>query len=178
MSEASALLDAAWVRLAEGAAPGRSPWSMVQLATKAQDGRPRVRTVVLRHADAARRLLRVHTDARSSKCREIEREPLVALHGVDLDAGFQIRIEGRAALLRDGPIHDAAWAATPDETRALYRSATTAGADYPPDAGRENFVVVEVEAFWLDALDLAEDGWRRASFSWTTSGWSGGWVSA
>ena len=47
-------LDRVWAALMAGAQPGRTPFTVVQLATSGLDDAPKVRSVILRSADAER----------------------------------------------------------------------------------------------------------------------------
>ncbi|NBR79124.1 MAG: pyridoxamine 5'-phosphate oxidase, partial [Alphaproteobacteria bacterium] len=57
--------------LERGAADRRSAFHTPTVATIGLDGRPRLRTIVLRACDTANRSLRFHTDARSDKINEL-----------------------------------------------------------------------------------------------------------
>ena len=92
--ELSAVLERAFGLLAEGAANRRMPLHTPALATVGRDGRPRIRTVVLRGVDAEARTVRFHTDSRSDKISELADDPRYALLGYDADAKVQIRVEG------------------------------------------------------------------------------------
>src|SRR5271166_3349410 len=86
-------LDRVWAALMTAARPGRTPFTVLQLATSGLDGAPKVRSVILRGADAERGTVSFFTDLRSSKIEEIRHEPRVSLVAYDEDAGFQIRLE-------------------------------------------------------------------------------------
>ncbi len=98
------------------ARPSRTPFTVLQLATSGLDGAPKVRCVILRGADAERGAVSVFTDLRSAKIEEMRHEPRVSLVGYDADAGFQIRLEGKAAIDAEGPEKAAAWAACRSHT--------------------------------------------------------------
>ena len=87
------LLSAA--RRREGRAPG-DRW--LQLATLALDGSPRVRTLVFRDwsGESEMDLL---TDARSEKCLEIVRTPMVEVCWLFRKARVQFRLRGTAKLM-------------------------------------------------------------------------------
>ena len=119
--------------------------------------RPRLRTVVLRAADAAAGILRFHCDRRSDKAAEILAHPACALAAYDAAAKVQIRVEGRADLHTDDAVAEAAWAGSRAMSRVCYGSAPApgtalaAGGAYAlPDAtvagtpGRPHFAVVVV----------------------------------
>jgi pyridoxamine 5'-phosphate oxidase len=67
----SLTLEEAWSRLTGGVRDRRSPFHTPAIATIGLDGRPRMRTVVLRGADAGQGVLRFHTDLRGGKVAEI-----------------------------------------------------------------------------------------------------------
>ena len=60
-------LDRVWAALMAGAQPGRTPFTVVQLATSGLDDAPKVRSVILRSADAERGAVSFFTDLRSAK---------------------------------------------------------------------------------------------------------------
>ncbi|WP_246694076.1 pyridoxamine 5'-phosphate oxidase family protein, partial [Methylobacterium sp. WL18] len=79
-----------WRLLADGAAQGRSGFHLPALATLGPDG-PRLRTVVLRAADAESGILRFHCDRRSDKAAEIRANPACALAAYDEALRFDPR---------------------------------------------------------------------------------------
>jgi len=171
-------LDHAMTLFARSVADRRSPFHTPCLATVGLDGRPRLRTVVLRGLDRPSAELRFHTDRRSEKAREMTREPRVALHAYDPAAKLQVRIEGTATLYMDGPVADAAWAASRPVSRVCYGVFPASGEpigeggayELPkPDGaaderGRSAFAVVAVTAQSVETLYLAFQGHRRALF--------------
>lgn len=178
-----------WRRLADGVGHRHSPFHTPSLATVDAAGRPRLRTVVLRAAEAGAGALRFHCDRRSDKAREIAENGLAALHVYDGRAKLQLRVEGRAHLHHDDGLADAAWAAALTMSRVCYGvepapgTALAAGDAYAmpdedPDArlGRENFCAVVFTAERLDLLFLDRRGHRRAVFSREGEGWAGTWV--
>ena len=70
-------LDRVWAALMTGAQPGRTPFTVLQLATSGLDGAPKVRSVILRGADAERGAVSFFTDLRSTKIKEMRRQPRV-----------------------------------------------------------------------------------------------------
>ncbi|MCG5246497.1 pyridoxamine 5'-phosphate oxidase family protein [Methylorubrum extorquens] len=178
-----------WRRLADGVGHRHSPFHTPSLATVDAAGRPRLRTVVLRAAEAGAGALRFHCDRRSDKAREIAENGLAALHVYDGRAKLQLRVEGRARLHHDDALADAAWAAAltmsrvcygvePAPGTALARGDAYAMPDEDPEArlGRENFCAVVLRAERLDLLYLDRRGHRRAVFSREGEGWMGTWV--
>lgn len=167
------ILVGAWALLLRAAADPRHPCRIVQLATAGRDGAPRLRSVVLRGVDPAARVLRLHTDRRSAKVAEIAAEPRVALLAWDPRARMQLRAAGRAEILTHGPAWQAAWEATPVESRSDYAQVDPPGtpAMAPPGAPRHpeperNFAVILLTVDRLDWLRLAPGAHRRAGFIW------------
>lgn len=171
-----ATLARAFEALEEGAGGRRAAAHSPTLGTIGLDGRPRLRTVVLRGVDREARTLRFHADRRTDKILEIERDPRVSLHVYDAAAKFQIRVEGRAAVHREGPVADAAWAGSRAMSRVCYGTSPApgepirSGGDYAlpapeeTDGGRPNFTAVVVAIERIETLYLAFAGHRRALF--------------
>lgn len=170
-------LDEAWASLDRGVRNRRSAFHTPAVATVGLDGRPRVRTVVLRGADAGQRFLRFHTDIRGGKVAEIRREDRVALHAYDRGAKFQVRIEGRASVHADDAVADNAWEVSKLMSRACYGTQPKPGVALETEgdfsipceeeeinAGRENFSVVLIRVETIETLYLDHAGHRRAIF--------------
>lgn len=190
-----ATLRYAWERLAAGAAERSSPLATPALATRATDGAPRVRTVILRAVDAAHRRLVVYTHARSAKIGAIHSDPRVALHAYDAQAGFQLRLNGVARIHAGDDLARQEWARVPARSRLNYLGDAAPGSPSPrptagaaerfrdrapaPDdlaAGERNFAVLAVRVDSLEWLYLHPAGNRRALFRWGPGGLHAGWL--
>lgn len=188
----SETLAQAWACMNAGAAPGRSRFSMVQVATVDADGGPRARTVVIRSVDAHARQIAFHTDRRSPKVKELHADPRVTVIGYDMEAGQQVRIEGLAHLHIGDSEALAAWGASRADTRLNYQSDLSPGeklddprkGDVRPVSNRRNakkagfdhFCRVVIEVTKIDWLSLATDGHRRAIHHWAGDNWDSSWV--
>lgn len=183
------VLSTVWTCLREGAAPGRSPYSIAQMATVGTGGTAKVRYVVLRQASEDSNEVAFHTDVRSSKVAEIRTNPKVALVTADLEANIQIRLEGKASIITNGPVKRAAWDASRDHSLVLYRNPLAPGTeiDHPSDSqpgndptdhedGYENFCVIVISVTRVDWLDLSVNEHERASLTREGSDWYGTWV--
>jgi len=169
-------LDRAAGLLSAGARDRRGAAHAPTLATIGLDGRPRLRTVVLRALDMDARTLRFHADARGDKVAEMAADPRVALHVYDAGEKLQVRVEGRATLHRDGAVADEAWAGSRRISRVCYATQPAPGAviaagdayrlpeEGEVEAGRANFVAVTVRIGSIETLSLAFAGHRRALF--------------
>jgi pyridoxamine 5'-phosphate oxidase len=154
-------LDRVWAALMAGAQPGHT---VVHLATSGLDDAPKVRSVILRSADAERGAVSFFTDLRSAKIKEMRRQPRVSLIGYDADAGFQIRLEGKATIDKEGRKKAAAWAACRSHSRTLFQHTLPSGTPIaaPPEAapaddgdGERHFAVVAVSIIRIDWLDIS-----------------------
>ena len=154
-----------------------------------RDNRPAVRTVVLRAFDPESRVLRFHTDVRSSKFGEIAAEPNVALHFYDAIKKIQIRVDGDARLHLDDGTAACAWTSMRPFSRACYRVEPGPGTviEVPTvvrsssdmqdrKAGRDNFAAVCVSMERIEWLYLAARGHRRAQFEWNEGSLSATWL--
>lgn len=188
-AELQAVLSEATRLLSRAVADRRSPMHTPTVATIGLDGRPRLRTVVLRGFDPARRELRFHTDIRSEKVAEMRSDPRMGLHVYDPGSRIQIRLGARATLHTDDAVAENAWQTSQPMSRVCYGtrpgpgSAIEAGGSFSlPDGpgevadGRPNFVAVTGVIDELDWLHLAASGHRRALFRWEALDCTATWL--
>ena len=172
--------------MARGVADRRSPFRTPTLATVGVDGRPRLRTVVLRAFDPVARRVTVHSDVRAAKVAEISRDPRVALHVWDDGNQVQVCLGGTAAV-QAGAEARPDWERLHPGSRASYRVRQTPGtvqADpATADADRVgdeeafvNFAVIAVSLTGMEWLHLARDGHRRVAFTWSGAGRTAEWL--
>lgn len=180
-----------WDCLAAAARESDHAFNAMQAATIGLDGAPNVRTVALRQVSEPANLIVFHTDLRSPKVAELDREPRIALVGVDFDRKLQIRLSGEARIIRDEPVRVDAWKASCDHNLVQYRTLLAPGtpiaqprgafatmSDAPdPNEGLAHFCVVEVRPASIDWLDLSEaDNPTRARFIRKGDEWIRTWI--
>ncbi len=188
----ASVLDQAWALLAEGQRLRHSPFHQAVLATTTARG-PSARYVVLRQVDRERGVLGFHTDRRSEKWAELERDPRATL--CFYGQSVQLRCEGRVVLHVDDAVADLAWKRTGLMSRRCYLAEPAPGSavavptsglsphlakNRPSEAesaaGRANFAVVSLPLQRLEWLHLAFEGHRRAHFARVGFGpWKGEW---
>jgi hypothetical protein len=182
------LLDDVWSRIQNGLNGQWPPWALPTLATISPEG-PRARILALRSVDPAARRFEFHTDARSSKVRELEFDARVSLVFWDPDDAMEARFSGVASIhCRDGIAH-AAWQAVSPLRRmasgvtlapAAALSASARFDSLPASDDNEvafgHFAVVHITATALDWLWLGPGDMRRAIVRWTDAGCSAAWV--
>ncbi len=162
-------------RLSRGVADRRSAFRSPALATTGPDGRPQVRTVVLRGFDPAARLLTIHSDLRAAKIEALRADPAAALHVWDESAQIQVRIDGTATVSANDDLARTEWARLHGGSRMAYRSQPVPATPVEDPAGIPRveeaaafaqFAVLQVRMDRLEWLHLAREGQRRAAFAW------------
>jgi pyridoxamine 5'-phosphate oxidase len=180
-------LEESWRLLGLGAINRKHGFHHASIATIGLDGAPRARTVILRQASKEQRSIIFHTDQRSTKMRELEANPRIAVHFYDGVEKAQIRIEGVAKLHVGDDFARKRWDNSQKISRMCYSIQPApgenidAGGDYliadaknisisQQDVDFQNFAAVEIVVFKLEWLFLAIQGHRRARFMWDAQG--------
>jgi hypothetical protein len=160
--------DQVWHRLSRGVADRRAPARHPVLATVGQGAEARV--VVLRGADRATGILRLHTDLASAKVSELRAEPRATLLIWEEAARLQIRLRVRVEVLT-GPDVAADWARVPHPARGVYGASPAPGAplanphDASPGPDPARFAVLACHVHQIETLHLGKDLHRRARFA-------------
>ena len=168
-----------WTRLTRGVHDRHAPARHPTLATVSPDGKPQVRTVVMRAADPRTGSLEIHTDLRSAKVADLRTMPFAALHVWDASAHLQLRLEASVIIL-SGQDVTAIWDRVPDASRIAYGSSPASGQPIAQALGYENqanpafFAVLRLTVQSIDALHLGPNH-RRARFD-RTDDWVGSWL--
>jgi 3-hydroxyisobutyrate dehydrogenase len=177
-----------WRMIYHGALSGKNPMHYLFVASQGADGIS-LRTVVLRSADPAARVIRFHTDRRSAKHAEILADPRLSLLLYDQLGKIQLRMTGIATIHAEDEIAYEAWDKTILSSRRIYLStaspssiSTEPSSGLPPhleerlpdeaesEAGRIHFCVVGVQIRSVDWLNLSAFGHRRAKFLYDDQG--------
>jgi hypothetical protein len=149
--------------------------------------------MILRAVDPETRTLRLHTDIRSAKAREIAADGRVALLAYDPASKVQVRLEGRAKLHHADAVAEAAWQGSLRMSRACYGTMPGPGSiieqghafrlpdtgdEAALEAGRAHFAAMLIRVESLEWLYLAYEGHRRAHFEWDADGriTAAGWL--
>lgn len=194
-NDLSAVHQAAEELLARGRDDPAHPFRKPVMATAGANGAPRARIIILRDVMFGERIVRLHTDARSSKMSEIAENPDVILNFYDPEREVQLQLSGRASIHRDDGFADSAWAQASRPSRRAYlasghpgtaSSVPTSGlpADVegviPPEKrlleGRKNFAAIQIVYHQIDWLFLSPNGNRRARFVFEEGGWAATWL--
>lgn len=187
----------AWEIIEPGVAKRSSPAHTPIVATIDHQGEPQLRVMVLRAADRPARLLRFHTDIRSTKIRELNDRNSASVLMYDPDLKLQLRLAGIMSIATDEAEVDRAWRFSTTFARRCYMAEHAPGTvsnkatsglpvwiegKQPEEEqlgeARANFALLWFEVRSLEWLYLANTGHRRARWVWddVTATWSGRWL--
>ena len=143
------------------------------------------RIVVLRKADRDKKIIRFHSDIRSPKVKNFQKDSKVVFIFYDKEEKIQLRISGKSNVNYDNDITEDAWKNTSFMSRQCYLAKYSPGteSDIPTsgltdkvenlgysiedsESGYENFCVIETKINTIEWLYLAAKGHRRAKFNY------------
>lgn len=176
--------DLVWRTLARAVKDRHHGMHTPGLVAFGADGFPNPRVVTLRRVEPDQRSLICHTDVRSEKVAEIERNPSVSWICYDIRTRLQFRIAATARIERDTPLADEQWGRSALSSRRCYLAPHAPGtpsdtllSNIPPhmagrqptmeesEPGRPNFAIVVTTALRADVLELAAEGHRRVTLT-------------
>lgn len=176
-ADLDAIYALVWSLLEDGVIDRRSAFHTPAVATVGKDGRPNLRTVVLRHASKAAWTLGFHTDRRSPKFAALRTHRQASFLIYDPPAKIQVLCSGSVELHNNNDRSHAAWQRSHPMSRVCYTQVQAPGTplDGPEHAewqtadgsamGQQNFVVVVARLQTIEWLHLSAQGNRRALFS-------------
>lgn len=160
-----------WRELARASQDRHHAWRTPVLATVGSDGLANARVVVLREVDVAHQTLRVYTDARSPKTRELLHQPQALFVFWSERLKWQLRARVLISVEADGAEVQARWqrvqhsasaadylgpVAPGDERQTAQSRSASADADH-------HFALLSAQVLEIDWLELSRDGHRRAN---------------
>lgn len=188
------IFDDIWRMLIEGSRDRDDPFHHMVVGTSG-DGGAGLRTVILRLADPGSFTLFFHTDIRTDKVREIERDNRLSLLFYDPRRKVQVRASATATIHYQDEVARHRWNASSLSSRRCYLAPLRPGQEVaamshnlPEDllshnpsrerseAGFENFCAVACEISDIDWLYLRGEGHMRARFSLAQGEWRKTWV--
>ena len=167
MQAPTEFVDEAFATFEHGLSERGHAFRNAQLATVSPEGRPGLRTVILRAFDRTPPTLEFHSDARAAKVRDIGHASHVALLAWSAGDRLQLRFEGTATLHRADDLARTRWDALSETARAPYglratpghAVATPDGLDHlPPTERFQQFTVVRIALTSADILRLGDAG--------------------
>ncbi len=163
LPDLAALPARIWQTLVQGSGDPAHGFHWPVLASLRQPGVPDARTVVLRHADPAGRVLLIHSHRRAGKIGQLQARPPVCLVFHDTASRTQVRAHGEATVHAQDALSAQAWQGLAAHSRGLYQ-------------GADDFAVLRVVVGELDWLLLDPAGHRRAGLRWSAGGWQSSWL--
>ena len=173
-----------WIRLLNGSLRTKDAIHNPAVANVNRYG-VNIRTVVLRAVDTSQKQLIFHTDIRSGKWADLEKQNQLSWLFYDPAARVQIRAAGFSTLHTSDTLADAAWKKNKPNSRKIYMGGnspsqismlpvsglpaafeTTDPSQEESEAGRKNFGIVVTTVNWMEWLWLNSKGHRRASFNY------------
>ena len=182
------ILSRIWKSLTLGAKDRRHAFHNPVFGTLGIDGRPKLRTVILRRYLNDERKLVFHTDIRARKIDQIKAEPNIEWLFYDAKNKLQLRVEATANVLMDGELYETQWENTQLLSRRCYMGEKPSGVSQKAtsgmpeeiikkqpeleesEVGKQNFAVVTTRINSIDCLELDFLGNRRSFFFWNESG--------
>jgi len=172
-----------WAMLTNGSLHPEDAFRTATLASQASTGIG-LRTVVLRKAEVATKMIFFHSDNRATKISEIRAQPAVSCLFYDDHRRVQVRLSGQGFVHVGDRVADEHWQQLPVTSRKAYLSQhiPSSVTEHPTDglpaqwqgrvlptpheseAGKPNFAVIRCQIDFADWLWLGENGHRRAQF--------------
>lgn len=171
-------LDLIWDRL-RSMADGSAPSAAIQLATVSSTGSPRLRTVIVREASFDEATVSFITDIRSTKIKDIRRDPRVSAISYELESRVQIKLAGTAAIVDDEDARHAMWQRLKPHTRKQFERDLPSGISlysidgtpmgWEDDGGSlkepyERFALVSISVTSAEWLDVSSEEHMRYAF--------------
>jgi 3-hydroxyisobutyrate dehydrogenase len=184
ISDLPFLENLCWEMLVEGATNRKSAMHQAVIST-AKDNHAYMRTVVLRRVDAGPKKIYLHTDSRSRKMEDINRNEHLSWLVYDQTLRTQIRLSGPVIVHHLDDLCKEQWDKTGHHSRRYYMTdqppstaldqpstglnAALTAFDYSmeeSESGFQHFVVVETCIDWMEWYYTHSKGNRRAGFTY------------
>lgn len=173
----------AWKKLVNGSIKKKNGFRTMCVGTIAEDGSPSQRIVINRKVDEAKKTAFFHTDNRSRKYFDLQRDNRISLLFYDARQRIQVVLKANAIVHTNDTLANNRWKATNPQARLGYmtvnppntksekptlgyeeRFSVTKPTEIESDMYRENFVVIACEACEVEFLYLDYLGNRKANF--------------
>ena len=153
------------------------------------DSKINSRVIVLRGFDPAKRTLRIHTDSRSRKIKDVSENSDATLLGYDPGLKIQLKLHGSIDTHYQDNIADLAWRDSQEMSKVCYSVSGSPGKeiddpgeyDVDPEnidlnVGYKNFAVIKFHFNSLEFLHLRSSGHRRSMHVWETEELRSNWM--
>ena len=181
-------LDASF-KVLENAIENRRNLFHTPVLSTLSDSKINSRVIVLRGFDPEKRALRIHTDSRSRKIKDISENSDATLLGYDPGLKIQLKLHGSIDTHYQDKIADLAWRDSQEMSKVCYSVSESPGKsiddprNYDVDAeninineGYKNFAVINFHFSSLEFLYLRSSGHRRSMHIWEMDQLRSNWM--
>ena len=181
-------LDAS-IKILEDAIENRRNLFHTPVLSTFSDSKINSRVIVLRGFDTEKRILRIHTDSRSRKIKDVSENSDATLLGYDPGLKIQLKLHGSIDTHYQDNIADLAWRDSQEMSKVCYSVSESPGkeiddpGDYDVDSenidlneGYKNFAVINFHFSSLEFLHLRSSGHRRSMHVWETEELRSNWM--
>ena len=181
-------LDASF-KVLENAIENRRNLFHTPVLSTCSDSKINSRVIVLRGFDPQKRVLRIHTDSRSRKIKDISENSDATLLGYDPGLKIQLKLHGSIDTDYQDKIADLAWRDSQEMSRVCYSISESPGKEiddpgkYDVDSeninlneGYKNFAVINFHFNSLEFLYLMSSGHRRSIHVWEAEELISNWM--
>ena len=153
------------------------------------DSKINSRVIVLRAFDPEKRILRIHSDSRSRKIKDVSENSDATLLGYDPGLKIQLKLHGSIDTHYQDNIADLAWRDSQEMSKVCYSISESPGKEIDDpgkydvdseniniDEGYKNFAVINFHFNSLEFLYLRSSGHRRSIHVWETEELRSNWM--
>ena len=175
----------AWKQLVNGSVKKKNGFRTMCVGTVDGNNNAALRIVVNRKVDESKKIIYFHTDNRSRKCSDLQKDNRISILFYDARQRVQIAVKATATIHTNDAIAHERWKATSPQARLGYmtleapntksdqptlgyeeRFASIKPTDTESDPFEKNFSVVACTVYELEFLYLDFQGNRKANFQY------------
>ncbi len=181
-------LDASF-KVLENAVENRRSLFHTPVLSTFSDSKINSRVIVLRAFDPEKRILRIHSDSRSRKIKDVSENSDATLLGYDPGLKIQLKLHGSIDTHYQDNIADLAWRDSQEMSKVCYSISESPGKEIDDpgkydvdseniniDEGYKNFAVINFHFNSLEFLYLMSSGHRRSIHVWEAEELRSNWM--
>ena len=181
-------LDASF-KVLENAIENRRSLFHTPVLSTFSDSKINCRVIVLRAFDPEKRILRIHSDSRSRKIKDVSENSDATLLGYDPGLKIQLKLHGSIDTHYQDNIADLAWKDSQEMSKVCYSISESPGKEIDDpgkydvdseniniDEGYKNFAIINFHFNSLEFLYLRSSGHRRSIHVWETEELRSNWM--
>ncbi|GIS85968.1 MAG: hypothetical protein CM1200mP17_05360 [Woeseia sp.] len=177
------------IKVLENAVENRRSLFHTPVLSTFSDSKINSRVIVLRAFDPEKRILRIHSDSRSRKIKDVSENSDATLLGYDPGLKIQLKLHGSIDTHYQDNIADLAWRDSQEMSKVCYSISESPGKEIDDpgkydvdseniniDEGYKNFAVINFHFNSLEFLYLRSSGHRRSIHVWETEELRSNWM--